>query len=289
MTYQIHRLNFGSVVIDAAMQIRGRAPGTIVAVPAQGYLIMGGDAPVLVDAGYRDPTVLGSGGVVEDGQGFADQLALYGVQPGDLGCVIMTHLHRDHAGHLDEVPMNVPVVVNRGEMSCAFSGVQGLAYARADLAHLVDRMYTPGALHYLDLDYSGPVEVLPGISCHATGGHTAGSVSIVVDTTEGQACLCGDLIYDVEAALNAQPGVTPVAGVQPCFFGHQEPAVTNNFTVSVLQELGALKRLAKYRFVLPAHDAPGVLERGQLTGRINGATIPGHITPSAPRAKGASA
>jgi glyoxylase-like metal-dependent hydrolase (beta-lactamase superfamily II) len=289
MTYQIHRLNFGSVVIDAAMQIRGRAPGTTVAVPAQGYLIMGGDAPVLVDAGYRDPSVLGSGGVVEDGQGFAEQLALHGVRPGDLGCVIMTHLHRDHAGHLYEVPMNVPVVVNRSEMSCAFSGLQGLAYARADLVHLVDRMYTPGALHYLDLDYSGPVEVLPGISCHATGGHTAGSMSIVVDTAEGQACLCGDLIYDVEAALLAQPGVTPAAGVQSCFFGHQEPAVTNNFTVSVLQELGALKRLAKYRFVLPAHDAPGVLERGQLTGRINGPVIPGPVTPVTPRAKGASA
>lgn len=281
MNYQLHRLNFGSVIIDASMQVRGRAPGTTIAVPAQGYLIMGGDAPVLVDAGYRDPSVLGSGGMVEEGQGFADQLARYGVRPSDLGCVMMTHLHRDHAGHLDKVPMNVPVVVNRSEMSCAFSGVQGLAYARADLAHLVDRMYTRGALHYLDLDYSGPVELLPGISCHATGGHTAGSMSIVVDTAEGQACLCGDLIYDVEAALRAQPGATPAAGVQACFFGHQEPAVTNNFTSSVLQELGALKRLAKYRFVLPAHDAPGVLDHGQLTGRINGTTIPGKITPIA--------
>jgi N-acyl homoserine lactone hydrolase len=281
MSYQVHRLNFGSVVIDASMQVRGRAPGTTVAVPAQGYLIVGGDAPILVDAGYRDPSVLGSGGVVGEGQGFADQLALYGVRPGDLGCVVMTHLHRDHAGHLEKVPMNVPVVVNRSEMSCAFSGVQGLAYARADLAHLVDRMYTRGALHYLDLDYSGPIELLPGISCHATGGHTAGSMSIIVDTAGGQACLCGDLIYDVEAALRAQPGQTPMAGVQACFFGHQEPAVTNNFTTSVLQELGALKRLAKYRFVLPAHDTPGVLDRGQLIGRVNGPTIPGHITPIA--------
>src|SRR5262249_35015055 len=132
MNYQVHRLNFGSVVIDAAMQVRGRAPGTIVAVPAQGYLITGGDAPVLVDAGYRDPSVLGSGGVVAAGQGFADQLAAYGVRPGDLGCVIMTHLHRDHAGHLDKVPMTVPVVVNRSEMSCAFSGLQGTAYAKGD-------------------------------------------------------------------------------------------------------------------------------------------------------------
>jgi N-acyl homoserine lactone hydrolase len=282
MGYQIHRLNFGSVVIDASMQIRGRAPGKTVAVPAQGYLIMGGDAPILVDAGYRDPSVLGSGGVVQDGQGFADQLARYDVRPSDLGCVVMTHLHRDHAGHLDKVPMNVPVVVSRSEMSCAFSGVQGLAYQKADLAHLLDRMYTRGALHYLDLDYSGPVELMPGISCHASGGHTAGSISIVVDTAEGQACLCGDLVYDVEAALSAQPGLTPMAGVQASFLGHQEPAVTNNFTTSVVGELGAVKRLARYRFVLPAHDAPGVLDRGQLTGRVNGPTVPGHITPIAP-------
>ncbi len=281
MRYQVHRLNFGSVIIDASMQVRGRPPGTTVAVPAQGYLIVGGDAPILVDAGYRDTSVLGSGGAVGQGEGFADQLALYGVRPGDLGCVVMTHLHRDHAGHLDKVPRNVPVVVNRSEMSCAFSGVQGLAYARADLAHLLDRMYTRGALRYLDLDYSGPIELLPGISCHATGGHTAGSMSIVVDTAEGQACLCGDLIYDVEAALRPQPYPTPMAGVQASFFGQQEPAVTNNFTTSVLQELGALKRLAKYRFVLPAHDTPGVLDRGQLMGRVNGPTIPGHITPIA--------
>jgi glyoxylase-like metal-dependent hydrolase (beta-lactamase superfamily II) len=281
MSYQVHRLNFGSVVIDASQQVRGRAPGSTVAVPAQGYLIVGGDAPILVDAGYRDPSVLGSGGVVEEGQGFADQLALHGLRPSDLGYVVMTHLHRDHAGHLDKVPMNVPVVVNRSEMSCAFSGVQGLAYARADLAHLLDRMYTRGALHYLDLDYSGPIELLPGISCHATGGHTAGSMSVIVDTAEGQACLCGDLIYDVEASLRVPPDLTPMAGLQACFFGHQEPAVTNNFTTSVLEELGALKRLAKYRFVLPAHDTPAVLDRGHLVGRINGPTIPGHITPIA--------
>lgn len=69
-----------------------------------------------------------------------------------------------------------------------------------------------------------------------------------------------------------------MARVQSCLFGHSEPAVTNNFTSSVLQELGALKRLARYRFVLPAHDAPGVLGRGRLVGRIHGATIPGPIT-----------
>lgn len=279
MSYEIHRLNFGSVVIDASMQVRGRAPGTIVAVPAQGYLIVGGPAPVLVDAGYRNPSVLGAGGEVAPGQGFHEQLAAHGITAADLGCVVMTHLHRDHAGHLDKVPTSVPVVVNRSEMSCAFSGVQGLAYAQRDLEHLVERMYTPGALRYLDLDHSGPIELLPGIRCHATGGHTAGSMSIVVDTGEGEACLCGDLVYDVEAALYRHPDQTPIAGVQPYTLAHAEPALTNNFTTSVLQELGALKRAARYRFLLPAHDAPGALEHGRLVGRIHGTTVPGPITP----------
>lgn len=279
MSYRIHRLNFGSVVIDASMRVRGRPPGTTVAVPAQGYLIVGGPAPILVDAGYRDPSVLGYGGEVAEGQGFHEQLDLYGVTAPDLGCVVMTHLHRDHAGHLDKVPMSVPVVVNRSEMSAAFSGIQGLAYAEKDLAHILERMYTPGALRYLDLDHSGPVDLLPGIRCHRAGGHTAGSMNVVVETANGTACLCGDLIYDVDAALRRHPGETAMARVQPCTFPADEPALTNNFTTSVLEELGALKRLTRHRFVLPAHDTPGVLENGELVGRVHGTTIPGPISP----------
>jgi glyoxylase-like metal-dependent hydrolase (beta-lactamase superfamily II) len=101
MNYETHRLNFGSVIIDASQQVRGGAAGTTVAVPAQGYLIVGGRVPVLVDAGYRDPSVLGRGGEVAEGQDFEEQLAQYGVTPSDLGYVVVTHLHRDHAGHLD--------------------------------------------------------------------------------------------------------------------------------------------------------------------------------------------
>lgn len=279
MSYQIHRLNFGSVIIDASMQVRGRAPGTIVAVPAQGYLIVGGPAPILVDAGYRDPSVLGSGGEIASGQGFHEQLSLYGVTARDLGCVVVTHLHRDHAGNLDKVPMSVPVVVNRSEMSSAFSGIQGLAYAKQDLAHILERMYTPGALRYLDLDHSGPIELSPGISCHATGGHTAGSLSVVVETAGGEACLCGDLIYDIEASLLRHPDESATARMQPCAFATHEPALTNNFTTSVLEELGALKKVTRHRYILPAHDAPGVLENGVLIGRVHGTTIPGPISP----------
>lgn len=279
MAYEIHRLNFGAVTIDASMQVRGREPGRRVDVPAQGFLILGGEAPVLVDAGYHDLSVLGSGGEIGPGQGFHEQLAAHGLVAGDLGCVVMTHLHRDHAGHLDQVPMTVPVVVNRAELSCAFSGLQSLAYARHDLVHLVDRMYTADALRYLDLDHTGPVELLPGIVCERSGGHTAGSINVIVEVSDGDARLCGDLIYDVEASLRSTPKTTHAARVQPWLFAADEPATTNNFTRSVGQEVAALKRLLRHRYILPAHDAPGVLDRGRLVGRIDGPTVPGPVTP----------
>lgn len=282
MNYRIKRLNFGSVTIDASMRVRGTAPGRLIDVPAQGFLLEGDGPPMLVDAGYRDPSVLGAGGTIGAGQGFHEQLAAHGITPADLGCVIMTHLHRDHAGHLDKVPMQVPVVVNRAELGSACTGIQGNAYARDDLHHLLDRVYTPGALTILDLEYSGPVQVAPGVTCLLSGGHTPGSLAVVVPTSQGQAYLCGDLFYDVQTALHSPPKDTFLAAVQPGFLVQGDPGLSNNFTTSVLQEMGAVKRARRYRFVLPAHDDPGVLESGRYVGRILGDTIPGPVTPVAP-------
>ena len=277
----IHRLDFGSVRVDAAMLVRGRAPGTQVEVPAQGYLITGDHPPVLVDAGYRDLTVLGNGGTVTPEQGFSAQLDRWGVTPAELAYVVPTHLHRDHAGHLDRVPMSVPVVVNRAELECAFSGIQGLAYARDDLLHVVQRLYTPGALQVLDLRPAVPVKLQPGISVVASGGHTRGSVNVLVTTAEGTAALIGDLLYDLEGSLSEHPVGTASAGVQSYAFSCHEPATTNNFTPSVADELAAIKAVLGHRFLLPAHDRPGVLEAGRLMGRIDGPTVPGPATPLA--------
>jgi N-acyl homoserine lactone hydrolase len=278
VTYEIRRLNFGSVRIDESMRLRGIAPGNIIEVPAQGYLLLGDAGPVLVDAGYRDPAVLGMGGTVGPGQGFLEQLAAHDVRPADLTCVIVTHLHRDHAGHLDKVPMSVPVVVNRSELGSAATGIQGAAYAKDDVHHMIDRVYTRGAIRFLDLEYSGPQEVLPGIVCQLSGGHTPGSIGVIVPTPDGEAYLCGDLFYDIEGALKDQPQDTFTARVQPAAFVSDDPALTNNFTTSVLQEIGAAKRARKFRFILAAHDDPAVLEGGRYVGRILGSVVPGDVT-----------
>lgn len=284
-TYLVKRLDFGSVRIDSSMRVRGVAPGTKIEVPAQGFLIMDERAelpPILVDAGYRDPSVLGDGGTVAEGQGFHEQLAAHGTSADELGQIVLTHAHRDHAGHVDKVPLRVPVLLDRSELAAACSGLQGLAYARDDLHHLLDRLYSPGALRLLDLDRTGPIQIAPGITCEHTGGHTAGSLSVVVPTSEGTAYLCGDLFYDVRTSLHSPPRDTFVGAVQPCYLDPTIPGLTNNFTGSVIAEIAATQRARQHRFVLPAHDVPAALEDGRYVGHVAGDTVPGPVSEDEP-------
>ncbi len=80
-------------------------------------------------------------------------------------------------------------------------------------------------------------------------------MSITVTTAEGTACLCGDLVYDLDAALLHHPDQTPTARMQPGYLDPAAPATTANFTPCLAQEVAALQRLtgSGYRFVLPAH------------------------------------
>ena len=37
---------------------------------------------------------------------------------------------------------------------------------------------------------------MPGVWCEQAGAHTEGSMNVIVETAEGLACICGDVIYD---------------------------------------------------------------------------------------------
>jgi glyoxylase-like metal-dependent hydrolase (beta-lactamase superfamily II) len=282
MTYEITRLDFGGVRIDESMRIRGIPPGNMIEVPAQGYLVRGHDTAFLVDAGYRDVSVLGAGGTLTAEHDFHRQLASVGLAVDDLDFVVLTHAHRDHAGHVDKVPLDIPVVLSRTELATAASGIQGHAYARDDVLHLIRRLYTPGALRVLDLEPGGWEEIAPGVTARLSGGHTAGSLALAVPTSDGVAYLCGDLLYDVRGSLFAPPHQSFVARVQPSALGRGDPGLSNNFTGSVAQEIAAVKLARQYRFVLAAHDAPAVLDGGRYVGRIEGPVVPGPITFESP-------
>jgi glyoxylase-like metal-dependent hydrolase (beta-lactamase superfamily II) len=163
--------------------------------------------------------------------------------------------------------MDTVVVINRRELEFSVSGLMGEQYPADYIKHLVDRLHTPGALRLLDLEVAGPEEIIAGVRCDAAGGHTEGSMNVLVETDEGTACICGDVIYDVDNQL-----IHPFWQTM-----YMDPAVTGNHATLKRQEKAAIRRAVNSgRFVLPVHDRPAVIEHGRVVGRLFD-SVPGKI------------
>jgi glyoxylase-like metal-dependent hydrolase (beta-lactamase superfamily II) len=179
-----------------------------------------------------------------------------------------THLHIDHCGQDYLFPnTTTTVVINRRELEYSVSGLMGEQYPAEYIKHLIDRLHTPGALRLLDLELSGPEEIIPGVRCEAAGGHTEGSMNVLVETAEGRACICGDVIYDIQNQI-----VEPIYQVL-----EHEPQPTGNHGTTKRQEKAAVKRALQNAFVLPVHDYPARVEAGRVVARL-GDSVPGPET-----------
>ena len=263
MGLEVKVLDLGDIELDTSFLVLAQDPGRRQEVPTFGFLITGGEAPVVVDTGFSRPEIMGNLGMKgwwRDGQGMEKQLARYDLEMSDVRYVLHTHLHIDHAGYDSMFPMDgTTVVINRRELEYSASGLMGEQYPAEYIKHLIDRLHHPNALRLLDLEVVEYEEIIPGVRCQAAGGHTEGSMNVLVDTDEGVACISGDVVYDVVYQLQA-----PHLQVMEL-----DPAVTGNHGGSKRGEKAAIRKaLNGSRFLLPAHDRPAVLERGRPVGRL---------------------
>ena len=128
-------------------------------------------------------------------------------------------------------------------------------------------------MRFLDLEITGGEEIIPGVWCEAAGAHTEGSMNVMVETADGIACICGDVIYDFNDQI-----VNQVMTV-----GDMEPRVTGNHSGSKREEKGAIKRLLNnYKYLLPIHDRPAMIENGKVVARL-GMTVPGPSVETLPK------
>jgi glyoxylase-like metal-dependent hydrolase (beta-lactamase superfamily II) len=207
MALTIHPMNLGLAAVDSSFMVFGHNPGTPVLAPCTSYLILGGEKPIMVDSGFRDAEELtASSGVrftqAED-QTLEANLARHRLRPDDIGMVIHTHLHIDHAG-LDHLLPNARIVCQRSELQYAAAPDFGVGFFdRVDIAKLVGPLYN-------NFDFvHGDEEVVPGVRVVKTGGHTPGHQMVYVDVDSGPAVITGDIVYVREPALTQQipPGL----------------------------------------------------------------------------------
>jgi glyoxylase-like metal-dependent hydrolase (beta-lactamase superfamily II) len=273
MVYEIKALDLMDCSVESSFLVLGRGMGEQVQAKIYAYLVLGGDDPILVDTGAASPEIMrrvGMTGTTGEEQLLESRLASHGVRMDDVRWIVHTHHHIDHAGQDHRFP-RATVITNRRELEYSASGLMGAQYPPEYVKHHIDRLHAPGALRLLDLELSGPDEILSGIVCEAAGGHTEGSTNVLVETSEGVACICGDIVYHVHDSL-VEPFHVPVAS---------EPQVSGNHGNTKRQEKAAIKKaLNSGRFLLPMHDQPARIEGGRVVARLTGDAVPGPEAPA---------
>ena len=251
-THEIKLLSLIDVFVESSFLVLARNMGTPVWVHTWGVLILGNPAgPILVDTGASDPAImerLGMKGRVDEDMQLENALAAHGVAIEDVAAVLHTHCHIDHAGQDDRFPMTTPVVMNRRELEHSVSGLMGAQYPPEYVKHHVDRLHTPGALQApRPRARRARTRSSTGSPARRRAATPKGSMNVLVETAEGTACICGDVIYDIQNQV-----------VEPW---HQalafEPQTTGNHSMTKREREGGDQAGAEPRLRPAAARLPG--------------------------------
>jgi glyoxylase-like metal-dependent hydrolase (beta-lactamase superfamily II) len=153
------------------------------------WLLKGENGCILVDTGFNEAAARERNRKLDCCP--VDSLRLLGVNPAEIRDVILTHLHYDHAGNIDKLPM-ATFHVQDSEMEyatgrCMCHGVLRHAYSVEDVVQLVRRVYSDRVKFH-----DGNADVAPGVQLIHIGGHTKGLQAVRVHTRRGWIVLASD-------------------------------------------------------------------------------------------------
>ncbi len=155
-----------------------------------------------------------------------ESLALLGIAPEQVGDVVLTHLHNDHAGNLDKYPA---ARFHLQEREMAFATGRHMRFACCGRAYELDHLFEALRLNFAGRVefHDGAAEIADGITVHPGGGHTPGLQFVRVWTRRGWLVLASDashyyenvesmrpfrLVFDVGTALDSFRALRRLAG-----------------------------------------------------------------------------
>jgi glyoxylase-like metal-dependent hydrolase (beta-lactamase superfamily II) len=241
-TYEVYAIKYGT------MQNRHRHDNLIMAddhaapMPIDYFVwaIVNKERTIVVDTGFDTAEAARRGRNVMRSP--REGLALLGIDAAKVRDVVVTHLHYDHAGtledfpgarfHLNDLEMNFAT----GRLMC--EGVLRYPFSVDHVCAMVRRVFEGRVVFHL-----GDEEIAPGVGLHHVGGHTPGMQSVSVKTKRGMVVLASDACHFYENMERSKPF--------PIVF-HMEDMISG---------WAKLRSLAESpQHVIPGHD-PLVMQR----------------------------
>ncbi|HKI99509.1 MAG TPA: N-acyl homoserine lactonase family protein [bacterium] len=203
-TYEVYAVKYGT------MQQRWRKDSFIMAddhdaaMPIDYFVwaITNKERTIVVDTGFDKEEGRRRGRTVTRLP--REGLAMLDIDAAKVQDVVVTHLHYDHAGTLDDFPAARFHIQDRelnyttGRHMCAEPFRH--AYTVDHVCTLVRRVFD-GRVAFHD----GDEEIAPGVSVHLIGGHTMGIQSVRVKTKRGWLVLASDACHFYENMERAMP------------------------------------------------------------------------------------
>lgn len=186
-------------IIPKALWAKLAAPDEMNRITLQTNCVLldDGRRKVLIESGYGNKFGAKERGIYAlEGRWIGDALDEIGVDRTDIGEVVLTHLHFDHAGGVTchepdsagpQVSFpNARVHVQRREWEDALANRSTMTrtYLRENLDPIAERV------NLLD----GEAEAIPGIRVFPDPGHTWGQQAILFNDREGTLCFPGDVM-----------------------------------------------------------------------------------------------
>jgi len=121
----------------------------------------------------------------------AESLGLLGMDAARVSDVILTHMHYDHAGNLDRFP-RARFHLQDDEMAfatgrCMCHQAMRAPFDLENTLEMVRRVYSEKAVFH-----KGDAELVPGLTLHRVGGHSAGLQILRVWTRRGWVIVASD-------------------------------------------------------------------------------------------------
>ncbi len=133
-----------------------------------------------------------------------EALRLVGVDPGEVGDVVITHLHYDHAGNFQKLPK---AHFHLQEPELHFTTGRYMKYSRMSHSFEVEDICDVVRLNFAQRValYDGDKDLAPGIKAHQAGGHSAGLQFVSVHTRRGWVVLASDVAHFYEHLEKMRP------------------------------------------------------------------------------------